>query len=95
MSAIVETHYIGITIYISANYLSIYIFVFITIYQTSYLSTFVCIYLHVKPSISSLRMPGNEKKKESEGADPDPAPYLYLTFDMKRNDMLKPYDPKK
>ena len=40
-------------------------------------------------------MPGNEKKKESEGADPDPAPYLYLTFDMKRNDMLKPYDPKK
>ena len=40
-------------------------------------------------------MPGNEKKGKDEGADPDPAPYLYLTFDMKKNDMLKPYDAKR
>jgi len=40
-------------------------------------------------------MPGNEKIGVSKGADPDPAPYLYVTFDMKRNDMTKPYDPKK
>ena len=27
--------------------------------------------------------------------DPDPAPYLVVSMEMKREDMLKPYDPKK
>jgi hypothetical protein len=40
-------------------------------------------------------MPGNEKRSGPEAADPDPAPYLYLTFEMKRNDMAKPYDAKR
>ena len=40
-------------------------------------------------------MPGNEKIGSGTGVDPDPAPYLFVTFDMKRNDMSKPYDPKK
>jgi hypothetical protein len=40
-------------------------------------------------------MPGNEKRTGSQAPDPDPAPYLYLTFEMKRNDMAKPYDPKR
>ena len=41
------------------------------------------------------RMPGHEKKGASQGEDPDPAPYLFLTFQMKREDMTKPYDAKK
>ena len=40
-------------------------------------------------------MPGHEKKGASQGEDPDPAPYLFLTFQMKREDMTKPYDAKK
>ncbi len=40
-------------------------------------------------------MPGNEKRTGSQAPDPDPAPYLYLTFEMKRNDMAKPYDAKR
>ena len=27
--------------------------------------------------------------------DPDPAPYLIVSMDMKRQDMLKPYDARK
>ena len=27
--------------------------------------------------------------------DPDPAPFLYVSVEMKRADMLKPYDAKK
>ena len=40
-------------------------------------------------------MPGHEKKGASQGEDPDPAPYLFLSFDMKRADMAKAYDAKK
>ena len=40
-------------------------------------------------------MPGHEKKGASQGEDPDPAPYLFLTYQMKREDMTKPYDAKK
>ena len=40
-------------------------------------------------------MPGNEKKGADDGQDPDPAPYLFLTFQMKREDMTKAYDAKK
>ena len=28
-------------------------------------------------------------------ADPDPSPYLVVSMETKRADMLKPYDPKK
>ena len=41
------------------------------------------------------RMPGNEKRSGQQAPDPDPAPFLYLTFEMKRNDMAKPYDAKR
>ncbi|XP_040566481.1 myosin-3 [Lepeophtheirus salmonis] len=40
-------------------------------------------------------MPGNIKLGASNEPDPDPAPFLYVSFDMKRNDQLKPYDAKK
>ena len=40
-------------------------------------------------------MPGHEKKGSSDGQDPDPTPYLFLTFEMKREDMSKAYDAKK
>ena len=40
-------------------------------------------------------MPGHEKKGSEDGQDPDPAPYLFLSFDMKRADMAKAYDAKK
>jgi len=40
-------------------------------------------------------MPGNEKLGAKKEPDPDPAPYLFLTFEMKRADMVKPYDAKK
>jgi myosin heavy subunit len=40
-------------------------------------------------------MPGHEKKGKPGEADPDPAPYLVISMEMKREDMLKPYDPKK
>ena len=40
-------------------------------------------------------MPGNEKKGADDGQDPDPTPYLFLTFQMKREDMTKVYDAKK
>ena len=40
-------------------------------------------------------MPGNEKRSGPQAPDPDPAPFLYLTFEMKRNDMAKPYDAKR
>ena len=38
-------------------------------------------------------MPGHVKK--STGPDEDPAPYLVVTLEMKREDAMKPYDPKK
>ena len=40
-------------------------------------------------------MPGNVKLGSSNEPDPDPAPFLYVTMDMKRADQLKPYDAKK
>ena len=40
-------------------------------------------------------MPGHEKKGSSDGQDPDPTPYLFLSFEMKREDMSKAYDAKK
>ena len=40
-------------------------------------------------------MPGHVKLGKSGEPDPDPAPYLVISMDMKRADMLKPYDPKK
>ena len=40
-------------------------------------------------------MPGHVKLGKSGEPDPDPAPYLIISMDMKRADMLKPYDPKK
>ncbi len=40
-------------------------------------------------------MPGHVKLGKPGEPDPDPAPYLIISMDMKRADMLKPYDPKK
>ncbi len=40
-------------------------------------------------------MPGHVKLGKSGEPDPDPSPYLVVTMEMKRADMLKPYDPKK
>ena len=45
--------------------------------------------------LNSPSMPGHEKKGSSDGQDPDPTPYLFLTFEMKREDMSKAYDAKK
>ena len=40
-------------------------------------------------------MPGHIKLGKPGEPDPDPAPYLVVSLEMKREDMLKPYDPKK
>ena len=40
-------------------------------------------------------MPGHVKLGKSGEPDPDPTPYLVVSMDMKRADMLKPYDSKK
>ena len=40
-------------------------------------------------------MPGHVKLGKSGEPDPDPTPYLVVSMDMKRADMLKAYDPKK
>ena len=40
-------------------------------------------------------MPGHVKAGKPGAEDPDPAPYLVVTLEMKREDMLKPYDSKK
>ena len=42
-----------------------------------------------------VKMPGNVKLGSSNVPDPDPTPFLYVTMEMKRVDMLKPYDAKK
>ena len=33
-------------------------------------------------------MPGNEKKGADDGQDPDPAPYLFLTFQVNTDLLL-------
>ena len=40
-------------------------------------------------------MPGHIKLAKAGEPDPDPLPYLVVTLEMKRADMLLPYDPKK
>jgi len=40
-------------------------------------------------------MPGHVKLGKPGEPDPDPLPFLVVTLEMKRADMLKPYDPKK
>jgi len=42
-----------------------------------------------------VNMPGHVKKGKPGEADPDPSQYLIISLEMKREDMLKPYDPKK
>ena len=39
-------------------------------------------------------MPGHAKAGKG-GADEDPAPYLIVSLDQRREDQMKPYDPKK
>lgn len=34
-------------------------------------------------------------KKQEEGEDPDPTPYLFVSLEQKRIDQTKPYDAKK
>ena len=40
-------------------------------------------------------MPGHVKKGGKQEQDPDPSPWLVLSFEMKKEDSLKPYDAKK
>ena len=40
-------------------------------------------------------MPGHVKLGAGGGEDPDPAPYLVVSMEMKREAMAKPYDSKK
>ena len=40
-------------------------------------------------------MPGHVKKGGRVEQDPDPSPWLQLSFEMKKEDSLKPYDAKK
>ena len=40
-------------------------------------------------------MPGHVKAGGKKEQDPDPSPWLELTFEMKKEDSLKPYDAKK
>lgn len=40
-------------------------------------------------------MPGHIKLGKPGEPDPDPMPYLVVSMEMKRDDMLKPYDSKK
>ena len=40
-------------------------------------------------------MPGHIKLGKAGEADPDPCPFLVVTLEMKREDAMKPYDPKK
>ena len=40
-------------------------------------------------------MPGHVKLGNANEPDPDPTPYLHVSMEMKRADMLKPYDAKK
>jgi len=40
-------------------------------------------------------MPGHVKKGGKQEQDPDPSPWLLVSFEMKKEDALKPYDPKK
>jgi len=49
----------------------------------------------VESFIKTLNMPGHVKLGKAGEPDPDPAPYLIVSMEMKRDDMLKPYDPKK
>ena len=36
-------------------------------------------------------MPGHVKKTGKQEQDPDPSPWLVLSFEMKKEDSLKPY----
>jgi len=40
-------------------------------------------------------MPGHVKAGGSKEPDPDPSQYLFVSFEMKKEDSLKPYDAKK
>ena len=40
-------------------------------------------------------MPGHDKKGKGNEKDPDPEPYLVVTMEMKREDMQRPFDPRK
>ena len=40
-------------------------------------------------------MPGHVKRGGTGEPDPDPTPYLFVTYEEKQKDLAKPYDPKK
>merc|ERR1711936_1287631 len=40
-------------------------------------------------------MPGHVKTGGPKEADPDPSPFLFVSFEIKKEDSLKPYDAKK
>lgn len=53
------------------------------------------IYNYIPARSFASKMPGNVKLGSSNEPDPDPLPYLAVSMDMKRQDNMKPYDPKK
>merc|ERR1712018_577740 len=40
-------------------------------------------------------MPGHVKKGKTGSPDPDPSPYLFVSYEDKQKDLAKPYDPKR
>ena len=40
-------------------------------------------------------MPGHVVKKKPGEEDPDPTPFLVVSMELKKEDQIKPYDPKK
>merc|ERR1711970_229704 len=44
---------------------------------------------------NQVKMPGHVKAGGPKEADPDPSPFLIVSFEMKKEDSLKPYDAKK
>ena len=50
---------------------------------------------HQTRSFYFSKMPGHVKLGKAGEPDPDPLPYLVVTLEMKRADMLRPYDSKK
>lgn len=53
-----------------------------------------CLFYDSKSNDTSI-MPGHIKLGKSGEPDPDPMPYLVVSMEMKREDLRKPYDPKK
>ena len=58
--------------------------------QQLFYAHFIC-----RPSVAGADMPGHVKTGGPKDADPDPSEFLWVSFEMKKEDSLKPYDAKK